>query len=185
MKEFGPTGKYKDVRSEGRRALFSDIARVINDSKASSGFTTVATLDSAQYRDAFNGITEFSVYGACFNTIVMMHGVIAEMEGYADPIAYVLDEGNEFKHDILEAHAFMRNNERNVGTLAFDSDNRLAALQAADVVAWAARRRLASELKSGFEPLAAIFENGRHVEVPYKREWMIAVAGGLRAQMTS
>jgi hypothetical protein len=76
----------------------------------------------------------------------------------------------------------MRQKYRNVGALAFDSDDGLASLQASDVISWSERRKQASELKSGFEPLAALFEE-RHVEVPYKVEWMAEVAEGLRAKL--
>jgi hypothetical protein len=183
MKEFGQHGTLKDVNYEGRRALFTDITRIINDNKT---FSVASTLTSEQFREAFVGIDDLSMYGACFTNLAMLNGVRAQKEGYRENIAYLLDTGNRYKHQILEAHAVLckKKDESplNVGTLGFDSDDALSGLQAADVVSWSVRRRLASELKSGFEPLADLFDR-KHIEVPYKQEWMTDVARTIHAKM--
>ena len=183
MKEFGPHGKLKDVNSEQRRSLFTDINKIISDNKT---FSIASVLTAEQYRATFAGISDFSMYGACFTTLVMLNGSQARREGYQDDIAYLLDTGNPFKHQILNAHAVMLSRRAdfplNVGTLGFDSDDELSALQAADVVSWSVRRKLASELRSGFEPLTGIFDK-KHLEVPYSLEWMLDVAKTIRAKM--
>lgn len=178
MRDFGPRGKLKDFRSEERRALFTDAVKVINNNK---GFSVVSTLNSNQYRAAFNGISDMSMYAACFANLAMLNGLSAK-SGYAGNIAYVLDEGNNYKHEILEAYPLLRNADLRVGSLTFESDNMLCVLQVADVVSWATRRKQAAELKSGFEPLADLFDSN-HSEVPYEQEWMLGVAEKLRAKM--
>jgi hypothetical protein len=183
MKEFGSHGKLQGVRSEARRDLFTDLAGIINDNKTMS---VASTLGSEQYRRAFDGVTGLSMYGASFVQLAMINGTGARMGDYRDPIAYLLDTGNPYKHDAVDAHSFLVGDEDkyplNMGTLAFDSDNKLSALQAADVVSWSVRRKLASELKSGFEPLAELFDSS-HIEVAYEEEWMLGVAAALRGKM--
>jgi len=185
MREFGLCGKFKDLRSEERRALFTDISRIINDCKT---FSIASVLSAEQYRIIFAGLSEFSMYGACFTNLVMLNGIHARREMYPHNIGYLLDSGNQYKHDVLEAHAIMlrRMDEipLNVGDLAFDSDEVVSALQAADVVSWSVRRQGASKLKSGFEPLAGLFHEN-HLQVPYKQEWMEAVANTIRAKVES
>jgi hypothetical protein len=62
--------KYKNVRSEERRALFRDVVKAINGNKT---FSITATLNSEQYRKAFAGIAELSMYGACSANTWIMH----------------------------------------------------------------------------------------------------------------
>jgi hypothetical protein len=183
MKEFGQHGTLKDMDSEARRALFSDVVALIRDNKS---FSAASVLTADEYRTKFDGIGDLSMYGACFTNLVVMNSVQAQLEGYTQDIAYLLDIGNPFSPQVLNARSVMltRKDELtlNVGTVGFDSDDNLSALQAADVIAWSVRRKLASELKSGFEPLAGIFDN-RHLEVPYKPEWMDTVAQTVRSKM--
>ena len=180
MREFGPRGKFKDIRSEERRALFADVVKLINQHKSLS---VAATLQSEEYRNIFSGISNLSMYGACFANVVMLVGIGSRQVGIQKNIAYVLDGGNVYANDVLDAHGFLQKNEFNVGSLTFDSDDRLAALQAADVISWATRRRDASKLKSGFEPLSDLLNDDHHIEAPYKAEWMKDVATALRAKM--
>ncbi len=180
MNEFGVHGRLKDVTPAARGALFTDLVKVINDSKLSS---VAATLTSEEYRKAFAGVSTFSMYGTCFVQLAKLISVGARVRGYTGSIPFVLDTGNPYQHQILEAYSFLaRHKEKfdlNVGALAFDSDHNLAALQAADVIAWSIRRRLAATFKNGFEPLAELFVE-RHVEQEYKEEWMTQVSKTIR-----
>jgi len=180
MKEFGEHGELKDVRSERRRALFSDLVKVINDNKSCS---VACSLDSEQYQKTFAGVDQLSMYGASFLLLAMVNGTAAQIEGHKSPIAYLLDKGNTYKHEVLAAHSILLDSNDsyplNIGTLGFDSDDELSALQAADVVSWGVRRKLASELRSGFEPLADLF-NDLHTEIRYQEEWMKSVADTLK-----
>jgi hypothetical protein len=173
MKEFGPHGKLKDIRSEKRRALFTDLVRIV---KVNLGaFTVAATLTTEEYRRILGGASSMSMYGSCFLNMAMLNGSGA-------PIAYLLDAGSPCKHDVMEVYSYLIGHQEkyplNMGTLAFDCDDRVSALQAADMVSWSVRRKLSSELKSGFEPLAELFTI-EHEELPYKQKWMVEVASSL------
>jgi hypothetical protein len=182
MYEFGRHGKLRDVRSEGRRALFSDLVRVINDNKT---YSVASTLSSEKYKQAFNGLTDLSMYAASFTQVAMMNGVGSRYGGSKEPIRYLLDDDNRYKPQVVEGHAVLLASEEqhplNIGSLEFDSDDNVAALQAADVVAWAVRRKIASALKSGFEPLEGLFDV-KHIDVEYNEEWMTGVANTIRAK---
>jgi hypothetical protein len=182
MMEFGNHGTLAGLRSVGRRALFSDLARIINDNKL---YSVASSLSSEKYNVAFDGLTELSMYGASFIQVAMINGTGMRLGGSKEPIRYRLDDGNSYAAQIVEGHVFLTENERehplNMGDLHFDSDDNSAALQAADVVAWSVRRKLASTLKSGFEPLEELF-NGEHVEIEYREDWMNGVANTIRAK---
>jgi len=124
------------------------------------------------------------MYGASFVQVAMINGIQLRNDGSKDPVRYRLDAGNRHKDQIVEGHAVLLASEEqhplNIGSLEFDSDSNVAALQAADVVAWAVRRKLVSALKSGFEPLADLFDD-YHVQVDYNEEWMTGVANTIRA----
>ena len=184
MKEFGQHGKFKHVTSEERRALFYDIASALNDNKT---YSIASTLSSAEYHRHFDGITKLSMYGASFMRLAMMNGIQSKLMNYPYPMAYLLDCGNRFRSQAEDAHTFMKSKDGfkkvlglNLGTIGFDSDDEISALQAADVVSWSVRRKLASELKSGFEPLAELFEGGYHLEIEYKEETMKMIADVVR-----
>jgi hypothetical protein len=183
MMEFGNHGTLAHLRSEERRALFTDIVPIINRNKV---FSVASTLSAANYRKHFDDLTGVSMYGASFVQVAMINGTGFRSVGKKDPIKYRLDDGNSYTLDVVEAHKHLLENEIlhpvSMGDLDFDSDHNCAALQAADVVAWSVRRRLASALKSGFEPLANLFHDDHHIEVEYKEEWMKGVADSLRAK---
>jgi hypothetical protein len=185
MREFGNRGKMCDVRSEGRRAFFSDLVGVINDNKT---YSVASALSCEKYKQAFDGLTEVSMYGASFVQVAMINGIQLRNGGSKDPVRYRLDAGNHYREQIVEGHAVLLANEEqhplNIGSLEFDSDDDVAALQAADVIAWAVRRKLASTLKSGFEPLEELFDD-YHVEVEYNEDWMKGVANTIRSKAGS
>src|SRR5450755_3612827 len=65
---------------------------------------------------------------------------------------------------------------------AFDTDKKVRALQAADLVSWSVRRRLTgSKFNNGFETVPAVLEE-RHIEQPFEEGWMSEIATALRAR---
>ena len=168
MIDFGQHGKLGHLQEEDRRPFFEDLVKVINDNKSLS---VASTLSSEKYTEAFKGTSEFSMYGASFVQLAMMNGVKSRQDGYTKPLAYLLDCGNRFRSDVVEAFHFLKSEETkyllNLGTIAFDSDKVISPLQVADVVSWATRRKLAATLNIGFEPLAEIFDY-KHFEVDYR-----------------
>jgi hypothetical protein len=98
-----------------------------------------------------------------------------------------MDTGNSYKQHAIDSHAvlleFQKSQPVNAGRLEFDSDDKILALQAADVIAWSVRRRLTGNFKNGFEPLPHLF-NLDHVEQPLEEDWMIESADVLRARIS-
>jgi hypothetical protein len=88
----------------------------------------------------------------------------SEREGSRSVIDYVLDDGNQYKKHILQFHDAIHKNsdlaEFRVGALTFNTDTNVPALQAADVVAWASRRRKAGmPMTRHYEPLNRLFDD--------------------------
>ena len=92
-------------------------------------------------------------------------------------IAYLVDDGVAHKDQLLLAHSVIMNIERqsqdfvHTGTLGFDIDDRVPAVQAADVIAWASRRKQLGMLTNEFERLGAVLDDKTapthgHVSLP-------------------
>lgn len=152
----------RNMPEDKRRALFSDVSRVINDHKVVS---LTATLSSGQFDVNFSTLFDkkdvIGIYGMCFVLAVVMNHKVAEKYGSQKRIPFLMDIGNNYKHHVLSAYenivARQKAGEQwNVGSLAFDTDD-LNVLQAADVISWSARRRLTMDFPKGFEPLEGIF----------------------------
>ena len=188
MTEFRPNGRFRDLRHDARRTLFSDLVRAINEHKTA---TIAATLSTDQYRRHFSELyrqKDFGVYGSCFILLAVLQGKYAQKEGYKDEIPFILDSGNNYRRHVVEAHSFLREHFQpsqfaNVGGLAFDTDEKVRALQAADLVSWSVRRRIADKFNNGFETLVDIF-NPPHIEQPFEAGWMEDIATRLRALRT-
>ena len=188
MKEFGRGGRLRYLSTEKRRALFSDLVWIINDNK---NVSIGAMLTTEQYKKHFLPLIsakQMSVYGLTFLLAAMLMGKQMEHEGYAYPIPYILDTGNPYKKQVEEAHAFIvevfqKTYPMNMGSLTFETDDNLRALQAADVVAWSVRRKFAARFGRGFEPLEGIFSE-HHIDQPLEESWLEEIADSLRARMT-
>jgi len=109
----------------------------------------------------------------------MITDIYARKNDFHEPIPYVLDDGNSYKKDIVEAKVTLASRLPSLKTIEFCSDTSLCALQAADVVTWSVRRQLAGRFPSGFEPLQRLFDE-HHLDLKYKEEWMVGVADSMR-----
>jgi len=184
MKEFGPHGEFKDISHQARRALFTDLVRIINEHKSMS---ISATLTTEQYNRIFSGIFDtrksMSVYASCFVLLAVLNGKCAEAENYKYDIPFVVDDNNPYKHHILDAHSVVKEFQKqvplNAGQLSFATDTDLCAIQAADVVSWTVRKSIVGTFKHGFEPLPALLDE-KHESQPFEEGWMIEVANALR-----
>ena len=127
------------------------------------------------------GVTNMSMYAACFAQATMTNDILARKSGYHSTIDYVLDNGNRYRNDIREAHSVFTSKRVNIGSLDLDNDDSNCALQPADMISWTVRRRHAGRLSAGFEPLTELFDE-QYLEVPYKEEWMQTVADKLKEQ---
>ncbi len=178
MKEFGrPHGRFASVSDVCRQALFADVASVINKHKL---FSISASLSNQEYQTHFpSEVTDiFSVYGMCFILAAMVNHKIAENHNHKERIPFILDSGNPNAEHVRMAHAsmlkFQKDSFMHVGSLTFDEDENLGILQAADVVAWGARRKATKiPFGCGFSPVAEILkEENYHQENDWKSEWL-------------
>lgn len=67
-------------------------------------------------------------------------------------------------------HSVEPDNFLGLGSLTFDKDDCVPALQAADVIAWAVRRRATGyEFNAGFEPIEATLNERGHTSAVFRK----------------
>ena len=187
MTDFGKTGVLADVPGPIRFALFTDLVAVINEHKR---YSIAATLSTDQHKQYFGKSAKktglVSMYSTCFLLLALSHGKQATHDKYQCDIPYLLDDGNEHKSEVILTHGFLvdtfyRTHPVHVGPLSFGDDKTSSALQAADVVTWAVRRKRAGlPFERGLEPVEAVLSE-IHLEQTFKEDWMADVAADLAA----
>jgi hypothetical protein len=104
MREFAPNGHFKDISHAVRRGLFGELVKQLTP----TGFSALPRPSpQIQYRQVFRGLSNLSMYGACFVQLVMMNGTGSSGIGYHRAIPYVLDDGNSYKDHIMQAHSLL------------------------------------------------------------------------------
>ena len=180
MKDFSQHGKHAGLSTEVKRELFGKVARLINDLKL---FSTSIGVPQPEFNSAlpqkYRG-KRLGPYVLAFLCAVLTNKSLCDQSIlYGErTIAYLVDHGSAGKGQILDAHTAIveiersRGGIRNTGSLAFDVDDRVSALQAADVVAWSARRRaFYGGLREEFAPLEEVLSeppdgNHKHISIP-------------------
>jgi hypothetical protein len=182
MKDFGQHGSLAALQAEGRKAIFSDAVSIINKYKL---YSVGASITYAKYMEKLSPAIRdaMSVYGFCFILSAYAEHLRAVHNKYDKNIGFILDFGNPYAAHVLEAHAALKRwqdtKPLNVGSLKFEDDKVVSALQAADLVAWSVRRRLTkSPFGNGFEPLLGIFDDA-HSEVAWDGGWLQQLTDGL------
>jgi hypothetical protein len=99
----------------------------------------------------------------------------------------MFDQGCPDRPDVDAAHGYVINFQSpaplRIGTIAWADDKKFPALQAADTIAWAVRRRAAGMMfKNGYEPLEQIFD-GLHKEADFNESLLAQVGAGLRVKL--
>ncbi len=165
-----PHGKHVGIYHELKLSLFGEIAELINGHKLYSVSVAVG-------QDDFNsGLSDevrkhlIGPYGMAFFCSILANQSVSEgsLIYAAERIAYLLDSGFPFSEQLVGVHASIirvrRASKKScfVGSLAFDSDDHVPALQAADVVAWSARRKALGALTDEFAPLGTILLKRLH-----------------------
>ncbi len=162
MKEFGLHGRLGHFSEEGKRVLFTEAANIINRYKIQS---FDVSLNKKQFDNCVPQVIAKHMggfYGFCFQLFVQSFHSYSLKEKLEDGIAYLLDDGNEFKQYILYSYDAIKRLQKgkiffHVGSLSFDDDEKVSALQAADIISWGVRRiQNIGELKNGFEPIHRI-----------------------------
>jgi len=170
MKEFGRHGKLGFLDYTKRFKLFDQVEKIINLFKTHS---VAFILDQAMLSDLMDPriIKINGPYGMCFMGCAHMVLEQAEYQQYRKRIAFLLEAGNEHAEHIRVAHQSMIEMGKNVGTLAFEP-KRISALQAADVIAWGARRRaIGDPIGKGFQPISKIFDEN-HIQSQWEESWL-------------
>ena len=172
MREFGrPNGRLAYLSDDERRALFHDLFFLINKWKAWSLTVEIDHLEFQKYfpQDRFKKL--FGVAPLAFIwCMILNHGIITEHLDKLAKIAYVVAK-SDFNTAMLDSHTFIQSYEQNVddehtAEIDFDTPSNANQLQAADMVAWANRRKVANTpFNNGFESLELLT---RHVESEVK-----------------
>lgn len=159
-----PYGKHIGMYQELKIALFTEAVAIINACKL---FSISVKVSHAPYRDSVPieiYREHVAPYTSAFIYLARFNAVHADHNNYPDRITYLVDETRNFAEQIRNAHVLVKAWENSHGTgvvrtgaLAFDSDDNVSALQAADLVAWAARRKLSGDdLVNEFVPLKEV-----------------------------
>jgi hypothetical protein len=175
MSDFLGMGKYAGLLPEFKRALFRDVAKLINEHKAYS--LSVAIRQEDYFSELSKDVRELLIgpYAFAFFSIVLASQYVSERhpEGPFYKTGYLVDRGFGHQDQLNEAHRIIVEFEqelgefRHTGSLATDTDDDWPPLQAADAIAWASRKlALQGSLPEGFEPLGtALLEDGSRVHV--------------------
>jgi Protein of unknown function (DUF3800) len=161
-----PNGQHVGIGKEMKLALFSDVAKAINESKV---FSFAIIIPQVEFKTLLSPEVCRTVMGpyaaAFFVSVLFNQGIVSHspiLSLHLERIAYLVDHGSAFPEQLIKAHAAILEWERTtkgtsyVGTLAFDTDDRVSPLQAADAIAWSARRQQLGTLVEEFEPLAGM-----------------------------
>jgi hypothetical protein len=163
IKDFGVHGRFAKTPPAEKSIIFSEAVKLINEYKI---YSVAATVNHDDYRLCLDPKIRqvMSVYGLCFILSAYDNHKRAVHNGYTKNIGFILDSGNPYAGHVLGAHSalleWQKSEPLNVGSLTFDQDDNVTALQAADLVAWSVRRRLVGmPFSKGFEPLLGIFDS--------------------------
>jgi hypothetical protein len=146
MKEFGRGGRLRDRSKNERAAIVRRAIEIINAQKV---YSLSCCLGNSDYRSVFSDTTkrDHSQYELCFILAVIANASASELNNYDGPTSFVVDRGNpKAEHVRLGYEEIKRLVKQpdlppfNLGSLAFEDDEHQLALQAADLVAWGARR---------------------------------------------
>jgi Protein of unknown function (DUF3800) len=180
MKDFGGHGRFGNLQPDVRSAIFTRIISIIRNHNIC---TLATTLDHAQSRSLISLTVRkaMSPYGMCFIACVLGNHQIAAAHNYQRLIAFIVDTGNPYATHIVEAHNALEmvqkdGNFLHLGSLTFGNDEQITALQAADVICWAVRRRSAGlRFTNGFEPLESILDDKGHNQAEFPEASMRAL----------
>ena len=180
MKDFSGGGKHSSLSFGTKREIFGKAAGLINGHK----FFSVSIGIPQQLFDFLLPKKvrkrQFGPYVLAFISAVLANkAVLDKSKLYGNrTISYLVDDGSAGKGQLLEAHSAVVDAEmskgkfRHTGSVAFDTDDRVSALQAADMIAWAARRRaVRGPLTGEFAPLEELLSETqevkhKHIDIP-------------------
>jgi hypothetical protein len=166
MKEFLGNGLYAGMYPEIKVALFTEVTDLIMAHRLYSMSVAVPQIDFQELLSAEVRKKLIGPYAMAFFCVVMTtHDISSRSVVYArENVAYLLDSGFPFSDQLIQAHFAIVDRYRKkgescfVGAMAFEKDDRVPALQAADAIAWSARKRaIDGNLPAQFAPLEQLF----------------------------
>jgi hypothetical protein len=191
MRDFGrPHGRYASMSDCCRQELFLEATHLIRKYRA---LTFEVKITNEDYRKLLPQSVRdnFSLYAMCFLAAVMMTHKMAEREGMNYRIPFIMDTGNSHKGQIVNCHAFIIDrwqpvNFIHAGGLFFDNDKEFGVLQAADIIAWGARRKASGKhFPKGFEPILEILGDQYHESIDWQAQWIGTLGETLQARIDS
>jgi len=176
MREFvRPSGRYCTLPREMKIALFNSVSSAILEFKF---YSISAAVPQVEFKRLLSQeiYREFmGAYALAFVPAYSANNYVGQATGYVNRMAYLIDKGSNHHHEQLNgAHTAILHTEKKLGwdftgAMAADLDDRVYALQAADVIAWTHHRKLDSqEFGPEFEPLRKLIE------------WKVSIPGGTK-----
>lgn len=192
MCDFVGTGKYASLRPEFKRAIFLEVSRLINTHKLYSISIAVSQKDYAEELSKDVRKNLIGPYAFAFFSLVAANQTLSQqVKSGPLKISYLVDTGFGHYEQLVEAHALVVALEkktdgfRHTGALATDSDDHVAALQAADVIAWTSRKiQVDGKLPEGIEPLNEVLRQDftlPHVTIQIPREGIKMLAAPINS----
>jgi hypothetical protein len=172
-----PNGKHIGMRKEMKLSLFRGVSNLINSHKLYSLSISIPQVDFRSVLSPEICKTVAGPYSLAFICGAIMHRILGRSTNSQTVVSYVIDSGSAYPEQLVAAHLAITNLERRnndfryTGALAFDTDDRVPALQAADVISWSARRRqIDGNLRDEFAPLLEVLSENKptHFQVVVK-----------------
>jgi len=189
-----PHGKHIGIPIEMKVSLFRDVTALINRHKL---YSISVGVQNEEYFEAMPEEARkdlISPYAFAFYCAVLTNkGVVKRSQSGLVRIAYLIDKGCAHRDHLEQAHTHAQilekeHQEKHIGAIAFDSDDYVPVLQAADVISWAVRRKQAYGILSDeFEPLNEVIEPKRgslssfHEHIPIPKDGIEMFARPIRA----
>jgi len=165
MRDFvRPHGRHIGIYPEMKLALFSAVAKLINQHKFYSAFVGIPQPDFRGLMPEEARKELIGPYALAFFLAVMVNQSIAgRISNKETVMACLVDHGSSHPDQLIAAHRLLQQREaksggfRHTAAMGFDTDERISALQAADVIAWCARKRqIAGPLSGEFAQLSDV-----------------------------
>lgn len=179
-------GQFKGWRSEDRDAKVLKLAKLIRKYDPVSIHTSVSTAECAKVMSGRVPHGMARPYLICFQALVIHLAQFHAMKGLTVPVDFVFDEQGGVGQEAALLYPWLRESlppevRAMMGTTPiFRNDKDVAALQAADLLAWHVRR-----WREGVDPLGArpafdyLIADQRHVYVEVEGKTLAKLARGL------
>ena len=159
-----PYGKHIGIHYELKLALFAELCKIINKYKVYSLSVAIPQVEFDARMPENVRQELLGPYALAFFCLALLNQGIGRQVRSKDLIAsYLVDHGCAYPEQLLKAHANIQRAElvsrrlSRTAALGFDTNDRVVALQAADLIAWSARRReVYGDLKDEFAPLKEV-----------------------------